>query len=59
MPPIDLIFEIHRIARAQLPRIARRQAANGPRAAHDPELINLRPNGFNLEILCLLMSSTV
>ncbi len=50
MPAVDVIFELFRISAAGLPGAGARQFDGGPRAARVPEVINLRPNRFNLAL---------
>lgn len=50
LAPVEVIFELFRIAMARLPRSRARQIVDDPGAAHFPERINQRPNNLNLEI---------
>jgi DNA-binding NtrC family response regulator len=51
MNPIDVIFELMRISMAGLPGACGRQLAWGPEAARVPEVVNLRPNNVNLDLM--------
>ena len=46
----DVIFELFRISTAGLPGAGARQFQGGPEAIRLPEVINLRPNKFNLDL---------
>lgn len=46
----DVIFELFRISTAGLPGAGARQFNGGAEAARVPEVINLRPNRFNLDL---------
>ena len=46
----DVIFELFRISTAGLPGAGARQFQGGPEAMRVPEVINLRPNRFNLDL---------
>ena len=50
MTPSDVIFELFRISTAGLPGAGARQFQAGPEAVRNPEVINLRPNKFNLDL---------
>src|SRR5687768_310608 len=50
MAPSDVIFELFRISTAGLPGAGARQFEGGPEAVRVPEIINLRPNKFNLDL---------
>ena len=50
MAPSDVIFELFRISTAGLPGAGARQFQGGPEALRVPEIVNLRPNKFNLEL---------
>jgi len=50
MSVVDVIFELFRISTAGLPGSGARQFNGGPEAARNPEVINLRPNRFNLDL---------
>lgn len=50
MAPVDVIFELFRISTAGLPGAGARQFSGGPECARVPEVINLRPNKFNLDL---------
>jgi len=50
MSPSDVIFELFRISTAGLPGAGARQFQGGPEALRIPEVINLRPNKFNLDL---------
>jgi DNA-binding NtrC family response regulator len=50
MSPGDVIFELFRISTAGLPGAGARQFQGGPEALRIPEVINLRPNKFNLDL---------
>lgn len=50
MTPSDVIFELFRISTAGLPGAGARQFQAGPEAVRIPEVINLRPNKFNLDL---------
>src|SRR5215213_8108499 len=50
MAPRDVIFELFRISTAGLPGAGARQFQGGPEALRIPEVINLRPNKFNLDL---------
>jgi DNA-binding NtrC family response regulator len=50
MSAVDVIFELFRISTAGLPGSGARQFNGGPEAARTPEVINLRPNKFNLDL---------
>jgi DNA-binding NtrC family response regulator len=51
MPVVDVIFELFRISMAGLPRACGRQYVAGPAAARIPEVINLRPNKLNIDLM--------
>jgi DNA-binding NtrC family response regulator len=50
MSATDVIFELFRISTAGLPGAGARQFQGGPEAIRLPEVINLRPNKFNLDL---------
>ncbi len=50
MSATDVIFELFRISTACLPGVGARQFQGGPEAKRLPEVINLRPNKFNLDL---------
>src|SRR6185369_12966753 len=50
MSPGDVIFELFRISTAGLPGAGARQFQDDPEAVRLPEVINLRPNKFNLDL---------
>src|SRR6185436_20621029 len=50
MSATDVIFELFRISTAGLPGAGARQFQGGPEAMRVPEVINLRPNRFNLDL---------
>lgn len=50
MAPGDVIFELFRISTAGLPGAGARQFQGGPEVVRVPEMINLRPNKFNLDL---------
>lgn len=50
MSAVDVIFELFRISTAGLPGSGARQFNGGPEAARTPEVINFRPNRFNLDL---------
>ena len=50
MSATDVIFELFRISTAGLPGAGARQFQGGPGAIRIPEVINLRPNKFNLDL---------
>ena len=50
MAPKDVIFELFRISTAGLPGASALQFQGGPEALRIPEVINLRPNKFNLDL---------
>src|SRR5438552_7372154 len=51
MPVVDVIFELFRISMAGLPGACGRQYFAGPDAARIPEVINLRPNKVNIDLM--------
>jgi len=51
MPVVDVIFELFRISMAGLPGACGHQYFAGPDAARIPEVINLRPNKVNIELM--------
>ena len=50
-PAGEVIFELFRISMAGLPGACGRQYFAGPAAARIPEVINLRPNKFNIDLM--------
>ncbi len=50
MSATDVIFELFRISTAGLPGAGARQFQGGPESTRIPEVINLRPNKFNLDL---------
>jgi DNA-binding NtrC family response regulator len=48
---LDTIFELFRISMAGLPGVYGYQVASGPMAARIPEIVNLRPNSVNIELM--------
>ena len=51
MPAVEVIFELFRISMAGLPGACGRQYFAGPAAARIPEVINLRPNKVNIDLM--------
>lgn len=51
MPAAEVIFELFRISMAGLPGACGRQYFAGPAAARIPEVINLRPNKVNIDLM--------
>ena len=51
IPAVDVIFELFRISMAGLPGACGRQYFAGPTAARIPEVINLRPNKVNIDLM--------
>src|SRR5260370_21880875 len=51
IPAVDVIFELFRISMAALPGACGRQYFAGPAAARIPEVINLRPNKVNIDLM--------
>lgn len=54
MPVVDVIFELFRISMAGLPGACGRQYVAGPAVARIPEVINLRPNKVNIDLMSRL-----
>lgn len=48
---LDTIFELFRISMAGLPGACGYQSASGPLAARVPEILNLRPNNVNIDLM--------
>ena len=51
MPAVEVIFELFRISMAGLPGACGYQYVAGPAAARIPEVINLRPNKLNIDLM--------
>ncbi len=51
IPAVEVIFELFRISMAGLPGACGRQYFAGPTAAHIPQVINLRPNKLNIDLM--------
>jgi DNA-binding NtrC family response regulator len=51
IPAVEVIFELFRISMAGLPGACGRQYLAGPAAARIPEVINLRPNKLNIDLM--------
>lgn len=51
IPAVEVIFELFRISMAGLPGACGRQYFAGPAAARIPEVINLRPNKLNIDLM--------
>ncbi len=50
-PAVEVIFELFRISMAGLPGACGRQYFAGPAAVRIPEVINLRPNKVNIDLM--------
>jgi DNA-binding NtrC family response regulator len=51
IPAVEVIFELFRISMAGLPGACGRQYFAGPAAARIPEVISLRPNKVNIDLM--------